>query len=74
MPNGDVYANLNHPLLGNIYVDSILEIVHREIDKGLSWFRIRNQGPCNGCVYQWLCPSPSNYEMEIGKSNLCHVK
>ena len=74
MPNGDTYANLNHPSLGNIYTDSIYEIVQKEIDEGKSWLRIRNQAPCNGCVYQWLCPPPSNYEIAIGRPNLCHVQ
>jgi len=73
MPNGDVYANLNHPMLGNICTDSIYEIVHKEINSGHSWFRLRNQAPCNECVYQWLCPPPSNYEIAIGRPNLCHV-
>jgi len=74
MPNGDAYANLSFPTLGNIYSDSIYEIVQKEIDEGLSWFRIRNQTPCSDCVYQWLCPPPSNYEIAIGRHNLCHVK
>ena len=74
MPNGDTYANLNHPVLGNIYTDSIYDIVQKEIEEGTSWFRIRNQAPCSNCVYQWLCPPPSNYEIVIGRSNLCHVK
>ena len=74
MTNGDAYANLNHPMLGNIYTDNIYEIVDKEIEEGNSWFCIRNQEPCNNCVYQWLCPSPSNYEIAIGRPNLCHVK
>lgn len=74
MPNGDAYANLNYPTLGNINMHSIHEIVDKEIKEGISWFRIRNQAPCNECVYQWMCPSPSNYEISIGKPNLCHVK
>ena len=74
LPNGDAYANLNHPTLGNIYTDSIYEIVHKEVEIGKSWFRIRNQAPCTDCVYQWLCPPPSDYEIAIGRSNLCHVK
>jgi pseudo-rSAM protein len=74
MSNGDVYANLNHPALGNIYTDNIYEIINKEVDEGKSWFRIRNQEPCTNCVYQWLCPSPSNYEIAIGRPNLCHVK
>jgi len=74
MPNGDAYANVNHPTLGNIYMQNIHEIVQNEITDGKSWFRIRNQAPCNDCVYQWLCPSPSNYEIAIGRPNLCHIK
>lgn len=74
LPNGDVYANLNHPSLGNIYVNNIHEILHKEVEEGKSWFRVRNQTPCTDCVYQWICPSPSNYEIAIGRPNLCHVK
>lgn len=74
LPNGDVYANLNHPSLGNIYVNNIHEILHKEVEEGKSWFRVRNHPPCTDCVYQWICPSPSNYEIAIGHSNLCHVK
>jgi pseudo-rSAM protein len=74
LPNGDAYANLNHPMLGNIYRDSIYEIVYKEMNKGISWFRIRNQAPCTDCIYQWFCPPPSNYEVAIGRPNLCHVK
>ena len=71
--NGDVYANLNHEVLGNIYVDNIYEIVQKEVSKGESWFRIRDQAPCSNCVYQWICPSPSDYEILIGRPNLCSV-
>jgi len=74
MPNGDAYGNVNHPALGNIFENSILEIVSNELEVGKSWFRIRNEAPCNNCVYQWLCPSPSDLELDIGKPNLCHVK
>lgn len=73
MPNGDVYANMYHPILGNIATHSIYELVYREIEEGESWMRVRNQAPCDACVYQWLCPPPSNYELSIGKPNLCHV-
>ena len=73
MPNGDTYANLNHPVLGNIYSNNIYEILHKEIEEGKSWLHVRNQAPCNKCVYQWLCPPPSNYEIVIGRPNLCFV-
>lgn len=73
LPDGKAYANLNHPALGNIYTDSLYEIVSKEIENGTSWFRIRNQAPCNACVYQWLCPSPSDYEIIMGRPDLCHM-
>lgn len=74
LSNGDVYANLNYPSLGNIYTNNIHEILQKEVEEGKSWFRIRNQVPCTDCVYQWICPSPSNYEIALGRPNLCHVK
>ena len=74
MSNGDIYTNVNYPILGNIHTHSIYEIISKELEEGRSWLRIRNQAPCNTCLYQWFCPSPSNYEIAIGRPNLCHVK
>lgn len=74
MSNGDIYANVNYPILGNIHTHSIYEIISKELEEGRSWLCIRNQAPCNTCLYQWFCPSPSNYEIAIGRPNLCHVK
>lgn len=74
LPDGEVYANLNYEPLGNIYRHSLQEMVNKELEEGKSWLRIRNQSPCTVCVYQWLCPSPTNYEEVIPKNNLCHVK
>ena len=71
--NGIVYANVNHAPLGTID-DTIYSIVYKELINGQSWLQIRNQIPCTDCVYQWLCPSPSNYEAIIGKPNLCIIK
>ena len=73
MQDGKVYANINNPELGNIHTP-IKELLFNEITKGVSWHRIRNQDKCESCVYQWICPSPSNYEYVIGKQNLCHIK
>ena len=73
MPDGKVYANVNMPSLGTID-DSPYSIVYKEFTNGESWFRLRVQKPCENCVYQWLCPSPSDYEIAIGRPNLCHVR
>lgn len=73
MPDGQVFADVNKSPLGKI-TDSPYSLTYKEFTEKKSWFRIRNQAPCNDCVYQWLCPSPSNYETVIGRPNLCHVK
>ena len=65
-PDGKVYANLN-----GMIDDFPHDLVYRELTEGNAWLHIRNEEPCCECVYQWLCPSPSNYERVIGKPNLC---
>lgn len=67
----DVYANPLLPKISNLKENSIREIIHHEMTNGKSWLRVRNKKPCNDCIYQWLCPSPSNYEILIGKNDLC---
>jgi pseudo-rSAM protein len=73
LPDEKVYANVNHPFLGTIE-DDIRELIYKELTEGQSWLHIRDMEPCCDCIYQWLCPSPSNYEITIGKPNLCHIK
>lgn len=73
MLDGKIYANVNEQPLGCIG-DTPYSIVYNEFKNGASWFRLRDQKPCSGCIYQWLCPSPSDYEIVIGRSNLCHIK
>ena len=68
------YANRLFPALGLVEKDSIYAIIRKEITEGQSWLRIRTQSPCDTCVYQWLCPSPSDYEIELNRPNLCLTK
>lgn len=68
--DGKVYANIHFPPLGTV-ADDIRWLVYKEMMAGTSWRRIRNTKPCSDCVYQWLCPSPSDYELEIGYPDLC---
>lgn len=72
-PDGKVYANPYFPTLGFIE-DDLRELIYKELTVGQSWRRIRDMKPCCDCVYQWLCPSPSDYELAIGKPNLCHIE
>jgi pseudo-rSAM protein len=74
MPNGEVHANVNSPVLGNISCDTLLDIVNKEMLMNTAWRKVRDTAPCSDCLYQYLCPSPSQYELTIGKPNLCHIK
>jgi pseudo-rSAM protein len=72
LSDGIVYADVNQTPLGTIN-DTPYSIVYKEFTEGKSWFRVREQMPCRECIYQWLCPSPSNYETVMDKPNLCHI-
>lgn len=72
--NGEIFANSNFSPIG-VIGDELKQLVHKELKNGVSWRRTRDQlEGCNVCLYKYLCPSPSNYELVIGKSALCHVK
>lgn len=73
LPDGSIFANVNLCKLGNIQENTISEVLYKELKEGQSWLRIKDQGGCCSCIYQWLCPSPSNYELIIGKPNLCDI-
>lgn len=72
--SGRIYTNLNEMPIGEISSENLKESILKALKPDSSWFRIRNMKPCADCVYQWICPSPSNYEYVIGKSDLCHLK
>jgi pseudo-rSAM protein len=71
-PNGDIHTSLYTDPIGHIN-DHINDTLLGEMKAGTTWRKIRDQKPCNKCIYQWLCPSPSNFEQAIGKPNLCHI-
>jgi len=71
--DGSVKANPNTTTLGNIKTDKILDLVYKEMLDNTAWRMIRDSRPCRECLYQFICPSPSNYEIAIGKPNLCHM-
>lgn len=73
LPNGEVKANLNAVKIGSVYTNSLLQIIYEELVKNTAWRNIRENAPCSECLYQYLCPPPSNYELTIGKPNLCHI-
>lgn len=73
MPDGKIYSNVNKPAIGTLG-DKIYTLIDKEMRENHAWRYIRNQKPCSDCLYQWLCPAPSNYEIVIGRSNLCLIR
>jgi len=73
LPDGSVKANMNSAILGNINTNSLLEIIYLELHKNTAWRKVRDEEPCSACLYQFLCPAPSNYEMVISEPNLCNI-
>lgn len=70
MPDRKVYADINNPPLGSIS-DSVYECIFKAMTGKGAWMKTRNHTPCNDCVYQWICPPPSNYESVLERTNLC---
>ncbi len=69
-----VYSSFNKPWLGEIGKNSFQELIYKEISNILTWKLTREHLPvCKNCNYCFLCPAPSNYEIALNKSNLCHV-
>lgn len=73
MADGSVFASVNKQSLGNIKYNSLNELIHKELTNKESWLYTRDQSKCSECVYKYLCPSPSDYEFFIGKTNLCTI-
>jgi pseudo-rSAM protein len=71
--DGKVYSNLNSPSIGDINTP-LSTLLNKEISNSSSvWRMIRGRKPCANCIYQYLCPSPSNYELVMDRLNLCSV-
>lgn len=74
LSSGNVFANLNRNILGNIFDNNIYEIIYKEIKTGKTWFQSKSKNkPCKDCIYDFLCPPISNYEYVIKKNNLCSI-
>lgn len=74
LPDGMLYANLNDRETGNISLQSLEESILKEITEGVSWFRTRQTvSPCSRCLYRFLCPPVSAYEIVTGRFNFCDI-
>ena len=70
---GNVYSNINFSPIGTIE-DKLSKLVFTEMKEGKVWHQTREKlSVCKDCLYKHLCQSPSNYELAIGRNNLCHI-
>jgi pseudo-rSAM protein len=74
MPGGEVFSNMNEEPLGNIYNETIPDLVKKEIYTGKGWNLNRmHVQPCSACLYRFLCPPIGNYERFMQRFNFCDI-
>lgn len=72
--DGIIKTNKNSDSSLNLANNSISEAIIKELNESESWFLTRKSvEPCKNCLYSLLCPPISDYEMDIGRFNLCNV-
>lgn len=72
--NGGLFSNLNNNKIGNINENTLYDAVYYEMGNGKNWWKLRtNVLPCKKCLFNLLCPPISNYEINIGKYDLCNL-
>jgi pseudo-rSAM protein len=72
LPNGEVLPNFYSKIRGNIFKDSFIDLIDKEISLNDSfWLKTRDNKICNKCIFQHLCPPPSNYELFLNNPTIC---
>lgn len=71
--NGSVFTDINKKAIGDIFQNSVSELIWKELETGKSWLRVRKrQKPCNKCILRDFCPPSSNIEVAMRKNDLCY--
>ncbi|MDP3443602.1 MAG: hypothetical protein Q8T08_12155, partial [Ignavibacteria bacterium] len=75
LPNGEIKTNMKENSLGNIYINSLTDLLNSNAIEESSWFRIRKSvEPCYRCINNPFCPSISDFEYETGHKICKDVK
>ena len=64
LPSGEICGDPNFPIIGSIS-DKMELILERVMNENYAWKLVRTKYPCIDCVYQWLCPPISSYELVL---------
>lgn len=72
----DEEGRMNNTSLGSVSLSirdsKIIDAVYEELKQESSWFLTREKiEPCKNCLYNFLCPSISDIELNLLKFDLC---
>lgn len=73
LPSGEIFSSLANDPIGNFRTDIISKIIFSELSAGTIWRKTRNDVSCNSCIYKYLCPPPSEYEISMGYFHMCSI-
>lgn len=71
--DGSVKASPLTEAIGNVHNDSLVKVIYKELVSNTAWRRTRAMSPCKDCLFQYLCPPPSDYEQQLHIPNMCHI-
>ncbi len=74
LADGSVKANMNSDPVGKFPENSLLELIYNELILNTAWRTTRDNETCGGCLFQYLCPPPGNYEHVLGKPDMCNIE
>ncbi len=72
--NGSITPYFNYTSNLNISNYCLIDSIIQELEQGKFWFLTRNSvNPCKNCIYCLFCPPISEFEIELGKYDLCNI-
>lgn len=70
-PDGHIQTNYNLSSIGDL--DTSLDVLLSNANhEDQAWNLIRQKEPCLNCVFKWICPPISNYEICMKKYDMCN--
>ena len=72
MPDGTVFSDPLQPSIGTLN-NSLYDLLLKELLENHSWRIVRHSRHCDNCVYQWICPSPTSYEVLLDHNRVCNL-
>lgn len=70
-PQNEIFTNFNFTDIGKT-CDDLSLLLTRASQANQAWYLTREVTPCNNCVFQFLCPPISDYEIVLNKYDLCY--